>query len=70
MVVIAVDTVKGICDPVPVVDEGVEMISMRLDGTSVVEISVIVEILGMVVISVVDEGVVIVGVELDGISVV
>lgn len=69
VVVIAVDTVEGIGDPVSVVDEEVVLVSVELDGISVVQISFGVEILGVVAISVGDE-VVIVGMKVDGLSVV
>lgn len=69
VVVIVVDTVEGIGDPVSVVDEGVVLASVELDGISVVQILFEVGIMGVVAISVVDE-VLIVGMKVDGFSVV
>lgn len=68
VVVIVVDTVEGVGDPVSVVDKGV-LVSVELDGISVVQILFEVGIMGVVAISVVDE-VFIVGMKVDGFSVV
>lgn len=61
LVVIVVHTVEGIGDPVSVVAEGVVLVSVELDGISVVQI-----LCGVVAISVVDE----VLMKVDGFSVV
>lgn len=69
VVVIVVDTVEGIGDPVSVVDEGVVLESVDLDWISVVQKLFEVGIMDVVAISVVDE-VWIVGMKVDGFSVV
>lgn len=69
VVVIVVDTVEGIGDPVSVVDEGVVLVSVELDEISIVQILFEVGIMGVVAISVVDE-VLTVGMKVDGFSVV